>query len=272
MRLVLKTAALMLLLAAATAARAIPASDLKENYQPIVDRNPFGLKPPPPPPTNNPSANVKEKPKLEYFLTGITSVGFPRIPKQAYLMTREQNKSTNFYALSEGIEKDGIKILNIDDGARKVRIHTTEEGEMILSFQTHGIAAPASPMPGRPGMPGQPIPGQPGGAVPQPGMPTQPQPINAAAVQNGTMGNAAAANPNAANAIRQIPARRVRSGVDNTMMNGGMGGPLPNAGIPATQQSQPDMDPAEQYVRMHLNRAAAEKQGIPMPPLPIIPQ
>ena len=273
MHLALKTLVLTLLLVAGRNALAIPASELKENYQPIIDRNPFGLKPPPPPPTNNPSANVKEKPKLEYFLTGITSVGFPRIPKQVYLMTKEQNKSTNYYALSEGIEKDGIKILSIDDAARKVRIHTTEEGEMILSFQTHGIAPPASPGPGKPGIPGQPgqsIPGQPGAfPIPQPGMPNQPQPINAA-FQPATGANAA--NANASGATRQIPSRRVRSGVDNSMMNGGAGGPLPLPGGTPVQQGQTEMDPAEQYVRMHLNRAAAEKQGIPMPPLPVIPQ
>jgi hypothetical protein len=262
----LKSAVLMLLLAGR--ALAIPLSELTDNYQPIIDRNPFGLKPPPPPPTNNPSANVKEKPKLEFFLTGITSVGFPRIPKQAYLMTREQNKSTNFYALSEGIEKDGIKILNIDDSGRKVRIHT-DEGEMMLSFQTHGIAAPASPkpgmpMPGQPGqiVPGQPMPNQPGvfPAPPSP-IPVQGQPMNTA--QPG-----ATAYPNTG-ATRQIPARRVRAGMDNTV---NPGGPLPGAGG-VTPQAQPEMDPAEQYVRMHLNRAAQEKQqGIPMPPLPTIGQ
>ena len=32
---------------------AVPASELKENYQSIIERNPFGLKPIPPPPTNN---------------------------------------------------------------------------------------------------------------------------------------------------------------------------------------------------------------------------
>src|SRR4029079_2304968 len=116
-------------------------------------------------------------------LTGITSVGFPRIPKQAYLMTKEQNKSTNYYALSEGIEKDGIKILSIDDLGRKVRVHT-DEGEMMLSFQTHGIAPPASAAPGKPGapgmpgapgqlIPGQPLPGQPGAIPP---VPVQAQP------------------------------------------------------------------------------------------------
>jgi hypothetical protein len=268
MRSVLKSAVLIFVLSGAGKALAIPLTELKDNYQPIIDRNPFGLKPPPPPPTNNPTANVKEKPKLELFLTGITSVGFPRIPKQAYLMTKEQNKSTNYYALSEGIEKDGIKILSIDDIGRKVRIHT-DEGEMMLSFQTHGIAPPASPKPGMPGappVPGQPVPGFPNQPGVLPGVPTpvQAQPINGA-VQPGNT-----AYPNAG-ATRTIPARRVRAGTDNSTMNGGAVAPLPGAGG-ITPHAQAEMDPAEQYVRMHLNRAAAEKQGIPMPPLPIISQ
>ena len=146
-------------------------------------------------------------------------------------MTKMLNKSTNYYALSEGIEKDGIKILSIDDTGRKVRVHT-DEGEMMLSFQTHGIAPPGSPAPGKPGMPAQP-----GGAVPgQPGTTTYPN----------------------TSATRQIPNRPVRAGMNNTV-NGG-GASLPGA----------EMDPAEQYVRMHLNRAAAEKGGTSMPPLPVI--
>jgi hypothetical protein len=34
------------------------------------------------------------------------------------------------------------------------------------------------------------------------------------------------------------------------------------------QEQQPDL--AEQYLRMHLNRAAKEREGVPMPPLPTI--
>ncbi len=265
MRSPLKSVLLGLLLLSAGRAWAVPASELRETYQPIIERNPFGLHPPPPPPTNNPTANAKDKAKLEVFLTGITSIGYPKIPKQAYLMTREQNKSTNYYALSEGIEQDGIKILNIDDSGRKVRIHTGE-GEMMLSFETHGIAAPAMPkqlLPGQPGA-GGPPPGPPGA---QPGLPNQPisatpQPIAAPSYQNN-------------NASRQIPSRRVRAGMDNSGISagGGIGSPLPLPGATQTGvegQVQPQMDPAEQYVRMHLNNAAAEKAGIPMPPLPII--
>ncbi len=270
MRSVLKSAVLILLLSGAGKALAIPLAELKDNYQPIIDRNPFGLKPPPPPPTNNPTANVKEKPKLEFFLTGITSVGFPRIPKQAYLMTKEQNKSTNYYALSEGIEKDGIKILSIDDLGRKVRIHT-DEGEMMLSFQTHGIAPPASPKPGTPGAPGMPgVPGQVVPGQPLPGQPgaIPPVPVHAQPINNTTQPGTAPAYPTTS-ATRTIPSRRVRAGMDNTVNAGGAALP---GGAGVTPQAQPEMDPAEQYVRMHLNRAAAEKQGIPMPPLPIIGQ
>ena len=104
---------------------AVPLAELRDNYQPIIDRNPFGLHPPPPPPTNNPAANQEKKPKTELFLTGITSVGHPRIPKQAYLMMKETEKNnkstTNFYALREGVEVDGIKVLSIDEVGRKVR-------------------------------------------------------------------------------------------------------------------------------------------------------
>src|SRR5262245_2383570 len=133
MRSVYRIMVLLALGLIAGKALAIPASELKDNYQPIIDRNPFGLKPPPPPPTNAPPPAAK--PKVEIFLTGITSIGYPRLPKQAYLMTKEQSKKEpTYYALTEGIEKDGIRVLNIDDQAKKVRIQTTEEGEITLSF------------------------------------------------------------------------------------------------------------------------------------------
>src|SRR5262245_25439900 len=106
MRFTLKTGVLLFLLCPGSKVLAIPATELKATYQPIVDRNPFGLRPPAPAPTNNPAAQQKEKPKTEIFLTGITSgitsVGYPRIPKQVYLMTKEQNKKEpTYYAFTE---------------------------------------------------------------------------------------------------------------------------------------------------------------------------
>ena len=72
---------------------------------------------------------------------------------------------------------------------------------------------------------------------------------------------------NAADSIAPGPGRDWRE-------HGDPGGPLPGGsptGVP-NQVQQQDIDPAEQYLRMHLNRAAAEQQGIPQPPLPIINQ
>src|SRR4029079_4891149 len=116
-------------------------ADLKENYQSIIARNPFGLKDPP---ENKPATNapVAAPPKQKIFLTGITSVGYPRIPKYVYLKTEEEGKKDpNFYSLQEEQSKDGITILQIDDKNKKVKIRPPD-GERVLSFATDGIAAP----------------------------------------------------------------------------------------------------------------------------------
>jgi hypothetical protein len=263
--------------------QAVPATELKENYQSIIERNPFGLKPPPPPATNN-AADLKEKAKVEVFLTGLTAVDFPRLPKQAYFYTREQGKKDpTYYALNEGDGKDGIEVLSIDAQRRKVKIRM-ENKETLLSFETHGVPVAAvagkPPIPGAPGIPapGQPVIGQPGS---RPGVPSTlpaPAPNSAGAMFDG---NGQPISPNTAIAqryglesqpttsgtgLRQIPSRRVRGG--NANMNA-PGIPSPGGGdvLQQPQQSQP-VDVAEQYLRMHLNRAAQEREGVPMPPLP----
>jgi hypothetical protein len=259
--------------------KAVPATELKENYQSIIERNPFGLKPPLPPATNT-TDTVKEKPKTEIFLTGITSIGYPKLPKQAYFYTREQGKKDPvYYALSEGDSKDGIRILSIDPQQRKVRVNMNNS-ETLLSFETHGVpvAAAAARPPGAPGA--LPVPGQPNQPV-QPGVQPLPMPTvpNAAASRpiydaNGqaiyqnnpqTMPAVNSGYQNAAASARQIPTRRIRGGGSqpgDVMMAPGVGG------SPQQVQEQP-RDPAEQYLRMHLNRATQEREsGLPMPPLP----
>jgi hypothetical protein len=255
--------------------QAVPATNLKENYQSIIERNPFGLQPPKPAQAEKPAE--KEKPKTEIFLTGITSVGFPKLPKQVYFYTREQGKKDPvFYALSEGDSKDGIKILNIDPQQRKVRVNMNNS-DTVLSFETHGVPVPAAAA--RPGMPGTlPVPGQPG--QPQPGVQPLPMPTPTGRAMydaNGQPTYQNAAQPvqtavntgyqNAANPpLRQIPSRRIRGGAapNDAMINPGAGA----TAQPQQQEQAPDL--AEQYLRMHLDRAAKERQGIPMPPLPTI--
>jgi hypothetical protein len=255
----------------ANTALAVPAN-LKEHYQPIIDRNPFGLKPPPPPPTNNVAPPPVEKPKTEIFMTGIVSIGYPKWPKKVFLKTQEANKkdAIKFYELAEGMENDGIRVLSIDEVNRKVRIKT-DTGETLLSFQTHGIAPPAggAAMPGQPGMqPGQPgmPPPLPGGNPNMPAGPVNQFPQNQNQAQ--PINNSGVATPQ--NNFRTIPSRNIRSRLPGgTDFNGGVVTPnVPNGGVPGGGGEQPQLDPAEQYLRMHLDKAAREKQGIPMPPLP----
>jgi hypothetical protein len=273
------------LILAGSSVQAVPAAQLKENYQSIIERNPFGLKPPPPPPTNN-IAPPEQKAKMEVFLTGITSIGHPRLPKQAYFYTREQGKKdVTYYALTEGTGKDGIHVLNIDPEKRKVKIKM-ENAETLLSFETHGVpiqaVAAGRPLPGVPGAPPLPMPGQ----MPQPG--SQPNTMPGAAPTamydaNGqpvyNTGGAVAQPLNAAGnqgstGLRQIPSRRVRGG---NQYNSGASVPTGPGGIGegGTGMGQPQAvatDPAEEYVRAHLNKAAQAGQNpnIPPPPLPTI--
>jgi hypothetical protein len=259
--------------------QAVPAANLKENYQTIIERNPFGLKDPPPPPTNNP-APPKEKPKVQVYLTGLTAVDFPRLPKQAYFYTVDPTKKDPpvYYALNEGDSKDGIQVLNIDAQKRKVRVKM-EDKETVLSFETHGVASPGGgkTMPGVPNIPapGQPFP-QPGGPSNLPGPANPPPPGQAMYDANGQPVYNPAAQPQALSqpntvvpntGLRQIPSRRVRR---EPAMSGGTPPPMGGAGGAgaAVQQPQGPVDVAEDYLRMHLNRAAREREGIPMPPVP----
>ena len=270
---VLATAGLMLL---SSSLQAVPVEQLKENYQSIVVRNPFGLKPPPEPAKE--TVPEAPKPKVEVFLTGITSLGYPRVPKQVYFYTREQGKKDiTYYTMSEGIEKDGIEVLDIDHEKRKVRVKM-ENRETVLSFETHGVPAAA---PGRPGalpMPGQHNPGvQP---LPMPGAAPAPnvtynangQPVYQP-TYNGSQGRQVGNQINTVNpgsgGLRQIPSRRIRGGntysapPTPTLNGGGM----QQGGF---QQEQVATDPAEEYLRAHLNRAARAQQntGVPLPPIP----
>ena len=254
--------------------QAVPAAQLKENYQSIIERNPFGLKPPPPPPTNA-VPEVKEKPKLEVFLTGITSIGYPKLPKQAYFYTREQGKKDiTMYALSEGDGKDGIQVLNIDPEGRKVRVKM-DNAETLLSFETHGV--PIAAAPGKtPGVPALPVPGQHPGQpaaqpLPMPGGHPNPQqmydPNGQPVYNNAPQPVTQPMNSyNTGAGMRQIPSRRIRGGGSNPY-----GGTPPAMDGGMQQPQAAPIDPAEDYVRMHLNRAAKEREtGVQMPPLPVI--
>ena len=249
---------------------AVPANELRQNYQSIIERNPFGLKPIPEPPKAAPPQVEQKKPDLEYFLTGITTVGYPKNAKRAYIMTRQAKggqKEPNYYGLREQEGADGIEVLSIDSENRRVKVKTPD-GEMMLSFVTHGVPAPAGSagaVAGMPGAPGVGMPGQPGAIPAPPGSRTaygRPLP---------TANNAAVAGGNTYNRTT-IPPRTVRTRGANTGRYGDpSAGGTPPALTPGQGQPQdaPEpVDPALQYINLRLQQEEHRMQGLPFPPIP----
>jgi len=294
----LKAVALCALAAAWLARDAVAvAPKTLEDYQSIIARNPFGLRPPPPPQTNAPPPVVKPKDnaKIELFLTGITSVGYPAKPKRAYLMTTEQGKKDPSYYTFELYadgrvrpeDKDGIKVLGIDERSRKVKaIHNGED--LTLSFATHGrkstaAAVPAPGAPGAPvvpGAPGQPqfpnmVPGQPG-MTRVPGVPMVPgsnpgmQGVNGGVVADSNFDPQAALRPTVNGQIQGmgsrmgIPARQPR------IQGVGSAGADPFGGGVQGGGEAPQVDPALQYFNLKVQEGAARQQNMAFPPIPTL--
>jgi hypothetical protein len=245
----------LLLMAAPTYAVTNPSGIADRNYQVIVERNPFGIKPPPPPappPTNAP-AN-----KDEILLTGITSIGSPR----AYFMTKApQAKQPEYFDLGIDQAQHGVEVIEIDPTAKSVKV---KQGgvESVMTFAANGVKPPATPAAGTPGAPGA-LPGapaMPGVATPNPAIPGMQPPGMA-----GFPGAASAATTTpSAGRVRTIPSRAVRTpGAD---LGGGM--VAPGAAQPA---GRPDPNaPIQDALMMELQRRA--NPNITFPPTPMPPQ
>ncbi len=184
-------------LAAAAQLSAVETRSTTRDYQTIVERNPFGLKPPPPPPA--PPTN--EQPKIEFYLTGITSIGKAPGDKRAYLMSKDA-KSPAYYSLKEGQSKDGLEVVEIDAKNKSVKVRNNGI-EKLMTFANDRIpeAKVAAPAPG--------IPGGPGGPGAHPGQPGIPPPMPNAAGPGGNVPNAGMNNPSGN--PRNIPSRSLRS-------------------------------------------------------------
>lgn len=262
---------------------AIPSQELKTKYEPIIQRNPFGLKPilvtPPQVVTNvTPPAA-----KTEIYLVGITSVGHPTIPKRAYLVFKEQSgkKATNYGTFKEGHKQFGVEVLAINEKDRTVKIKSDDAGDVLLSFKTHGItnAVVALPQPGRPGAPGMPTaPGMPGGAPgaipPPPGGGAVPGQPGTAAIGGGTPPPLTAGNAEdyARPTVNGAPLGTGFRGVPSRMRNRGGEIPVPAPGAqpgggPQGQQVQ-EVDAAQQWLNLKAEEEIRRRQGEFFPPTP----
>ena len=268
----------------------VPAAraDVKENpYEPIVERNAFGLRPPPPPP--DPAASLPPPPPAANVkVTGFTSL-FSKKKVLLEITPVGAGKQPLKPILEEGDRLESIEIISIDVDKNTVVIKNN--GAVTnLTFEV----AKSAPGP----VPGQPIPGVFTPPPPQapvttsyvPPTPQQFTPNSAGGrgsvlVAGGSAGAPAAPafgagtttfggasaygggganfggvnnNPNAPTVtggtdFRNVPSRTLR------------------ATDPAAQANQPPIDPAQQYINMRAQELRAKQQGTAFPPTPPIP-
>jgi hypothetical protein len=214
------------------------------DYQPIIDRNAFGLKPPPEPPVVAPVTNPP--PKAEFYFVGYTTLGYPKNPKRAYFAAKDPAKKNGNFSLLEGQQSDGLTLLEVNEKTRSIKVHTAE-GDRIMDFKNDGVpTAKGAPGPGMPGGP-PPLPGMhPGGMPPNnfgtpiPGANNYPNGLPAnPALNNPGMNNGQTPTPG----TRSLPIRPVRT--------------------PLIQADNPTMTPEQQFQDVQALEAIG---GPPAPP------
>ena len=235
--------------------RAVTPDSPGNPYQPIVERNVFGLKPPPPPPEVKPP----DVPAPKITLQGIVSTLGTRYVLFKTLMPGskpgEAPKETSL-TLAEGQRAGEIEVLEINEvaGAVKFRNHGMEQP---LTLEKDSVKPPSSSAPGvpmaQPGVPGVPVPGVPAPAT------ANFNPVPTAAMANAitTFGNATRGT---------VPSRTLRVSSAGGV---GLGGSSPSIsggnGVPPTQARV--LTPEEQIALMEVNREI-HKNNPDMPPLP----
>ena len=237
-------------------------ADAVGDYKVILDRNPFGLKPQPVP-QPQPTSAPPETP-TNYKLTGITALFKPR---RAMFVNQVPGKPVPEYiSLSEGQRQGSLEILadgiNVKDGSVRVKIAGEER---TMTFEKDGLKSAGAPAMTAPGAPPftqlNPVPATPGGSI-------APPPNFQGGYQNpqGSFNRAAAPAAQPAPVAVQgnfgtgapSTARPVRIPI-------GDGAPVQSSPPPA-----PNIDRAEQVLRMEINRklTEAQVQRGELPPLP----
>jgi hypothetical protein len=261
----------------------VVAADTKPNpYDPIVERNPFGLKPPPPPP--DPSTNAPPPvptPTAQVEVTGITSILSSKrvllevIPAPGKPMLKP--------ILSEGERIESVEVMAINVEKNEV---TIKNGNIVtnLTFKVAKSTGPTA---------APPIPG----VVPPPAVPTpMPAPVQTSYNQSQGSGRYAVmmAGGNSSTPQNPNPAVPNAYGSSANFGNPGLSGGTPAATgggatdgfrqIPSRnirtatpQNANPDaaVSREQQYRSMEqqrlVNEAVSQISGKQFPPLPPTP-
>jgi len=259
-------------------------------YGPIVERNPFGLKPPPPPPVETNQEAVTPPPNVK--LTGLSNLS----GKFALLEVTEQQAparpgqppppggTVNRPILAEGEAAFGVEVvaINLEKSTVKIRNGGTES-ELTFEVPKPSGGGP-TPVPGGPPVPGRPMqpmasmnPNVPAAAA----QPTVISPGNAQSSRGGGISlygggaTGTAANSGVTTLGGGTPQVPTPLGTDSGLRT------IPSRTIrtPNTPDQQQQIDAAQQQVLMEANRLAPPtynrrgRQGTqpPMPPTDLNP-
>ena len=249
-------------------------ADTPDNpYKTISVRNAFDLHPPAP----APEVKLPEQSKVDKLkFVGISKIGNVR---RAHVVAPNPTGGFFYYDLEEGVTRDGITVLQIDEARESVKISnagtelTLTEKDSFTSPKIAGVPTLPAP-PGSSGPPGSPGPHNRPLQIPIPtttasataatsatagptivsknagANTTTPPPLPGAGyTPAGTLNAGRVADANAPSSLRSIPSRAVRT-------------------VPTPQSN---LSPEEQIVMMEAQRMRAAQGGVPLPPTPGLP-
>ncbi len=226
------------------------------DYRVILERNPFGLKPPPPPPAL-PVATTEPVKPTNWKLSGITALFKP--PRAMFVNQMPGKPTPEYLSVRQGERQGAIEVLDngidLTNGTVRVKINGEER---TMSFKEDGLKGPAGPPVGG----GSPMPAMPLGMPPPgapPGSPSIPMPPSAYPAPRTS------AQPVGMSPTSVVPQVGIPNLQRPMRVTPGVAGQNATSPPPA-----PNVDPAEQVLRMEINRKLTEVQVQrgELPPLP----
>ncbi len=211
-------------------------------YQAIVQRNVFALKPPPPPPDPNAVPKV-DPPNIK--LQGITTILGRRQVLGKVLAKPPQQAKEQSFVLAEGEREGEVEIVSIDENSGTVKLKN-HGSEFTLTMKDDAEKPPAGGTPVAFAAPGAPP------AIP--GMPAVPPPT------------AATYQANNATFAPKVPARPLRGGTEANpnaagVNPGAFGGAQTPQNFTPTTPTLPPLPPEAQQVAIEVNREVYRQQG-----------
>jgi hypothetical protein len=231
-------------------------------YEPIVERNVFGLNPP--------SSSTEDTNKANENLSKITPNGIMSIFGQLQVLFKvapkpgQKDAKEASFVLSEGQAQDGIEVVRIDEKAALVTFNNNGTVQEIPLANAPKISAPASAG-GAGGGPSQNFPAA--GRIPPRfgGSPGVNPGVNPGVISGGGSGRGRTGLFGGQNRDNPNPGNAPAFGAASTRANSGFSMTQPNdSGASSGTQTQRPLTAEEQKVMIEVMKAKYESEGNPI--------